>query len=90
LEYGAHADVVNFDGLTALDIAKTKGIGNQLKAAEIMSELEAAMFRYSSLQCAASKAIVRHGIAYTEVLPRQMVEYVSWHEGEKTAERLDS
>lgn len=90
LEYGAHADVVNFDGLTALDIAKTKGIGSQLKAAEIMSELEAAMFRYGSLQCAASKAIVRYGIAYTQVLPRQMVEYVSWHEGEKTAERLDS
>ena len=90
LEYGAHADVVNLDGLTALDVAKTKGIGCKMKATEIFSEIEAAMFRYSSLQCAASKAIVRYGIAYTEILPRQMVEYVSWHEGAKVAEQLDS
>ena len=83
LEYGAHIDAVNFDGLTALDVAKTKGIGCKLKATEIMSELETAMFHYSSLQCLASKAVTRYRIDYTLVLPRQIVEYVSWHEGEK-------
>lgn len=83
LEYGAHIDAVNFDGLTALDVAKTKGIGCKQKATEIMSELETAMFRYSSLQCLASKAVTRYRIDYALVLPRQIAEYVSWHEGEK-------
>ena len=83
LEYGAHIDAVNFDGLTVLDVAKTKGIGCKQKATEIMSELETAMFRYSSLQCLASKAVTRYRIDYALVLPRQIAEYVSWHEGEK-------
>lgn len=83
LEYGVHIDAVNFDGLTALDVAKTKGIGCKQKATEIMSELETAMFRYSSLQCLASKAVTRYRIDYALVLPRQIAEYVSWHEGEK-------
>lgn len=83
LEYGAHIDAVNFDGLTALDVAKTKGIGCKQKATEIMSELETAMFRYISLQCLASKAVTRYRIDYALVLPRQIAEYVSWHEGEK-------
>jgi len=83
LEYGAHIDAVNFDGLTALDVAKTKGIGCKQKPTEIMSELEAAMFHYSSLQCLASKAVTKYKIDYALILPRQMVEYVSWHEGEK-------
>lgn len=83
LEYGAHIDAVNFDGHTALDVAKTKGIGCKQKPTEIMSELEVAMFHYSSLQCLASKAVTKYKIDYALVLPRQMVEYVSWHEGEK-------
>ena len=83
LEYGAHTDAVNFEGLTALDLAVNAGVGRKQLQKDITSELKLATFHYSTLQCLASRAITKYGIKYVSVLPRQMAEYVSWHEADK-------
>ena len=79
LEYGAHPDAVNYDGQTALDIAREKKGCEQLEN-DIISKMEVAYFQYSSLQCLASRSVVKNGIDYARFLPKKLVEYVSWHE----------
>ncbi len=83
LEYGAHLDVVNFDGQTALDLARSE-LGYENLKQEIISELKRSSNRYSSLQCLASKTVIRYELDYPSVLPAKLVEFVSWHEGGST------
>ena len=84
VEYGAHPDAVNFDGYTPLDLAR-KQLCKQDDALtvspeqEMVSELEKLSFNYSSLQCLAAKALIKHGIPYDSVLPVRLVEFISWH-----------
>ncbi len=78
LEYGGHPDAVNFDGQTALDLAR-KNENEQIRN-EVVSAMEVASFQYSSLQCLASRALVNYGIDYAAVLPRYLIQFVSLHE----------
>lgn len=81
IEYGAHVDAVNFDGHTALSLAR-EGVGFENLGSEIVQELEKASVRQLSLQCLASGAVVKNGVDYVSILPRKLVEYVSWHESD--------
>lgn len=85
LEYRAHPDAVNFDGHTALDLAREKTGYADLKDS-IVEELQQATVRYTSLQCLASKAVVAYGLDYASILPAKLVEFVSWHDSD-TAEQ---
>lgn len=77
LEYGAHPDAVNFDGHTALDLAR-KSKNESIQGG--LSTIEMASFQLSSLQCLASRALVKYGVAYSAVLPKYLVQFVSLHE----------
>ena len=81
LEYGAHPDAVNYDGQTALDIARNSTDNSQ--SVTINQELEKASLQYVSLQCLASRAVASHGIQYADILPQSLVQFVSWHESDK-------
>ncbi len=78
LEYGAHPDIVNFDGHTALELARKHG--NELIRGDVVPVMEAAMVQLSTLQCLASRALVKYGIDYAAVLPKYLVQFVSLHE----------
>lgn len=78
LEYGAHIDAVNFDGKTALELALQDDTPNK----EVRNELQKSVTQFLSLQCLASRAVVRHCNGYSAILPPRLVEYVSWHQGD--------
>ena len=78
LEYGAHIDAVNFDGKTALDLA----LQDDTTQKEVCNELQKSLPQFLSLQCLASRAVVRHFNGYANVLPPRLIEYVSWHGGD--------
>ena len=80
LEYGAHFDAVNYDGWTALDVALKADSGLPELQVEVVKVLEEASWRHSSLQCLAADAVVRHRLSFTAILPRNVSEFVSWHE----------
>ncbi len=79
LEYGAHPDAVNFDGHTALELAQLKKDDKEPNQ-QVVAELQRASVCYTSLQCLASKAVVRYELDYVSVLPVKLVEFVSWHD----------
>lgn len=81
VEYGCHVDAVNYNGETALDMA-IKECGNPDVQADIIAELKRAMCQCTSLQCLASKTILASSIEFANVLPRTLVQYVSWHESD--------
>lgn len=83
LEYGAHFDAVNYSGQTALDIARQPDTGYAELRAQTINELERATWRHLTLQCIASHAVVRYKIDFMAILPRNVSEFVSWHEYEK-------
>ena len=80
LEYGAHIDAVNFDGKTPLDVSLEEDATQK----EVRNELQKSLPQFLSLQCLASRAIVRYFNGYANVLPPRLIEYVSWHEGDAT------
>ena len=75
LEYGAHADAINFDNQTALELAQT----STDSVPGVVSELSKASTKHMSLQCLASRALVHYSIDYARILPPQLVQFVSWH-----------
>ena len=81
VEYGCHVDAVNYNGETALDLAMAE-CGSQELQAEIVAELRKAMHQNTSLQCLASKTILDCSLDFATVLPRTLVQYVSWHESD--------
>ena len=81
LEYGAHIDAVNFDGKTALDLA----LQDETPQKAVRGELQRNVSQFLSLQCLASRAVVRYCNGYASVLPPRLIEYVSWHEGDSAA-----
>ena len=83
LEYGAHIDAVNFDGKTALDLA----LQDETPQKSVRSELQKSISQFLSLQCLASRAVVKHCNGYASVLPQRLIEYVSWHEGDDVTRR---
>ena len=82
LEYGAHIDAVNFDGKTALDVA----LKHDTPHKEVRNEIQKYLPQYLSLQCLASRAVVKYCDGYAAVLPPRLIEYVSWHEGDEKAQ----
>ena len=72
VDYGCHVDAVNYDGLTALDLARKCSDRD-----EIVRELE--MGRFISLQCLASHAVIDHALPYANTLPEYLCTYISWH-----------
>lgn len=81
IEYGAHVDAVNHHNQTALQVAKLRtGFKNQEN--EIISVLREATVRHTTLQCLASKAVVREGLDYVKVLPPQVANFVAKHEAD--------
>lgn len=72
LDYGAHADAVNFDNKTALELAVTST--NPGVVAELLKAT-----RVVSLQCLASQSLIRAAIDYKYILPPKLVSFVSWH-----------
>ena len=80
LEYGAHLDAVNFDGKTALDLASEDNTPRK----EVRSELQKSATQFLSLQCLASRAVVKYCNGYASILPPRLIEYVSWHEGDES------
>ena len=85
LEYGAHIDAVNFDGKTALDCA----LQDDTPQKSVRSELQRNVSQFLSLQCLASRAVVKYCNGYASVLPPRLIEYVSWHEGDDIAHSDD-
>ena len=79
LEYGAHIDAVNFEGKTALDLA----LQDNTVQKEVRNELQRSLPQFLSLQCLASRSVVRYFNGYANILPPRLIEYVSWHEGEE-------
>ena len=78
LEYGAHIDAVNFDGQTAFDLA----LQDSTPQKEVRTELQKSLTQFLSLQCLASRAVVKYYSGYATILPPRLIEYVSWHEGD--------
>ena len=81
VEYGCHVDAVNYNGETALDLAMVE-CGYQEFQTEIIAELKKAMHQHTSLQCLASKTILECSLDFATILPRTLVQYVSWHESD--------
>ena len=81
IEYGCHMDAVNYNGETALDLALGECGFPSLKS-DIVAELRKATSQNTSLQCLASRAILRFSIEFSSILPRTLVQYVSWHESD--------
>ena len=81
LDYGAHHDVVNFNKETALDIIRHQKCSYSMPILnEVVDELNKAATSQLSLQCLAARAVVRYGIPYLDVLPRNVSKFVSWHQ----------
>ena len=68
IKHGAHIDVCNLDGKTAIDTATT-GV------AEVIIRTQSKI----SLKCLASRAVKRHKVAYKDVIPAVLEEYVELH-----------
>ena len=81
LEYGCHIDAVNYNGETALEVAE-KGCGYEKLGVEIVGELKRCGFQNTTLQCLTSRAILANTIEFASVLPRNVVQFVSWHEAD--------
>ena len=81
IEYGSHVDAVNYNGETALDLALSE-CGFSALQPDIIAELRKATSQNTSLQCLASKAILRYSMEFSMILPRTLVQYVSWHESD--------
>ncbi len=77
LEYGAHTDAVNFENVTALQLATSRDCRPVPGVVEV---LMSASTNHLSLQCLASRALIQNGIEYSKVLPTRLIKFVSWHE----------
>ena len=86
VEYGCHVDAVNYNGDTALDIAK-KSCGYEQLQTDIVAELKRASFQNTTLQCLASRIILANCIEFASVLPRNIVQFVSWHEADPNVDK---
>ena len=80
LDYGAHFDAVNFNGQTALDLAKAQTFPPPVNG--VISELTKASTVKLSLQCLASQVVAKHNLDYINILPSRIVKFVSWHTGD--------
>nr|CAF04075.1 fem-like sex-differentiation protein [Suberites domuncula] len=78
IEYGAHTDAVNFNNKTALELAKS--MDDPKPTTGVVAELSKASTHAFSLQCLASRAVIRNSVDYSRVLPAPLVRFVSWHE----------
>ena len=85
LEYGCHIDAVNYNAETALDVAE-KGCGYKDHQADIVAELKKATFQNTTLQCLTSRTILANHIDFASILPRNIVQFISWHEGDPRSE----
>ena len=68
IENGAHVDICDEDGKTALDVATT--------------DIAKAIIRKNdntNLKCLAARAIMRHQVAYKNYIPASLQEYVGLH-----------
>ena len=68
LDGGAHDDLVNNDGKTAMDVAQTE------EARRILSER-----KKLKLKCIAAKAVKNFGLPYWGVVPKTLEEYIRRH-----------
>ena len=81
VDYGCHIDAVNYNGETALDVA-VKECGFPSLQSDIVTELRRATSQNTSLQCLASRAILRNSVDFAAILPQTLVLFVSWHESD--------
>ena len=86
LEYGAHLDAVNFDNKTAIDVCDSE----DMVQGKALSELQPLLFQHTTLQCLASRVLIKHKMEYTKVLPKRLIEFVSWHESDQNSTAVRS